>query len=554
VAPRSSPGQGTPPHALRRAFGRLGLRSAVWCGALLVLALACTGCTPFAEYIHNGLKVGPNYRKPPAAVAPDWIDASDKRLRRGEDDLSKWWTVFHDPVLDSLICAAYKQNLTLREAGFRVLQARAQLGIAVGNFFPQTQAMTGDYMRQAISLETANRGTSPTGISTVKRFFGQWDFGFTLAWELDFWGRFRRAIESAAASLDASVEDYDDVLVTLLSDVATAYVNLRVQEKRIQYAEKNVAIQQETYDIAKAKQGIFATDLDVEQARSTLRQTEAGIEELKIALRQFNNQLCILLGIPPEELKAKLGAGEIPVAPPEVVIGIPAELLRRRPDVRRAERQAAAQSAQIGVAESDFYPHISFRGTIEYQAALFKDLFNSKAMSGNVGPAFTWNILNYGRILNNVRLQSARFQELVAVYQQTVLNANQETENGLVTFLRAHQRTRLQRESADAGLKAVEAIRELWRGGLLTDYTRVAQLEQNLVLLQDVLAQAEGEIALGLIQVYKGLGGGWQIRLTGCEAPLPEIGTPRAALGAPLAHPPEMVPPPAQLPPPDQRP
>src|SRR5262249_46634616 len=154
--------------------------------------------------------------------------------------------------------------------------------------------------------------------------------------------------------------------------------------------------------------------------------------------------------------------------------------------VRRAERQAAAQSAQIGVAESDFYPHISFRGTIEDQAALFKDLFNSKAMSGNVGPAFTWNILNYGRILNNGRLQSARFQELVAAYQQTVLNANQETENGLVTFLRAHERTRLQRESADAGLKAVEAIRELWRGGLLTDYTRVAQLEQNLVLLQDV--------------------------------------------------------------------
>src|SRR5262249_44536036 len=154
------------------------------------------------EYISNGFKVGPNYRKPPASVEPDWIDASDKRLRRGDDDLSKWWTVFNDPILNNLICHAYRQNLTLRQAGFRVLEARANLGITVGNFFPQTQAMTGDHLRQAISLETANRAVNPsTGVTTAKRFFGQWDFGFTLAWELDFWGRFRRAIESSAASL-----------------------------------------------------------------------------------------------------------------------------------------------------------------------------------------------------------------------------------------------------------------------------------------------------------------------------------------------------------------
>ncbi len=478
-------------------------------------ATSLSGCTPFSEYIHNGFKVGPNYERPPAPVASDWIDAPDNRLRRGPDDLSQWWKVFHDPVLDNLICSAYHQNLTLRQAGFRVLEARAQLGIAVGSIFPQLQNSTGSYEREAISAQTVNR----TASGSINRFFGQWNYGFNLAWELDFWGRFRRAIESGNANLDASVEGYDDVLVTLLSDVATAYVQMRTLEKRIAYARKNVVIQRKTYDIANSKKGVFATGLDVDQALSTLRQTEAAIPELEIALRQTTDQLCILLGIPPEELRTRLGKGDIPAAPPDAVVGIPADLLRRRPDVRQAERLAAAQCAEIGVAESDFYPHISIEGTIDYQAERFKNLFSSKALSGNISPGFQWDILNYGRFLNNVRLQDARFQELVAAYQQTVLTANQETEDGLVSFLKAQERTRLQKEGVDAGDRAVKAIQDLWEGGLLTDYTRVAQLEMTQVVLEDTLAQAEGEIALGLIQVYKALGGGWQIRLTDCAEP-----------------------------------
>jgi NodT family efflux transporter outer membrane factor (OMF) lipoprotein len=483
-------------------------------------------------------------------VAPDWIDASDKRLRRGNDDLSKWWTVVQDPLLDHLICTAYKQNLTLREAGFRVLEARAQLGIAVGNFFPQTQSAMGGHTRQAFSLETANRTVNPSSPNTGPRFFGQWDLGFTMAWELDFWGRFRRGIEAASASLNASVEDYDDVLVTLLSDVATAYVQIRTLQKRIDYAQQNVGIQRETYDIAanRAKGGL-QPGLNAQQALSILKQTEGGIPELKIALRQSMNQLCILLGIPPEELQTKLGTGEIPEAPPDVVIGIPADLLRRRPDVRRAERQAAAQCAQIGVAESAFYPHISMRGTIDYQAALFKNLFTAKALSGSLGPAFTWDILNYGRILNNVRFQDAKFQELVAVYQQSVLNANKEVEDGLVTFLRAHERAQLQESGVKAGTAALDSVRQQWKIGTITDYTRVAQLAQNQVQLMDVLAQAQGEIALGLIQVYKALGGGWQIRCTGCEpTALATLGAPSTSPDGPATQLPGRVPPPAELP------
>ncbi len=293
------------------------------------------------------------------------------------------------------------------------------------------------------------------------------------------------------------MEGYDDVLVTLLSDVATAYVQMRTLEKRIYYARNNVAIQRKTYDIAKAKKGVFASGLDVDQALSTLKQTEAAIPELEIALRQTTDQLCTLLGIPPEELRTKVGKGEIPTAPPEVVVGIPADLLRRRPDVRQAERLAAAQSASIGVAEFDFYPHFSIEGAIDYQAEHFKNLFTSNSLSASIAPGFQWDLLNYGRILNNVRLQDARFQELIAIYQQTVLTANKETEDGLVAFLKAQERTRLQREGVEAGDRAVKAILDLWQGGLLTDYTRVAQLEMTQVVLEDTLAQAEGEIAAG---------------------------------------------------------
>jgi NodT family efflux transporter outer membrane factor (OMF) lipoprotein len=482
--------------------------------ACLTLAVLGCGCTSLNEYIHNRFKVGPSYKEPPAPVAKDWIDAADVRLRKESDDLSKWWKVFGDPALDSLVCFAYEQNLSLRAAGFRVLEARAQMLIDVGNLFPQTQNMTGDHVREVLSRKTANSNV----FSTSKRWFGQWDYGFNLRWELDFWGRFRRAVEADAAALDASVANYDDVLVTLLGDVATNYTLIRTLEQRLKYVRQNVDLQRETLKIVEGRFKAGTTnELDVDQARSTLEQTEAGIPELEIAHRQAGNRLCVLLGIPPEDLQARLGTGSIPKAPVEAIVGIPADLLRRRPDVRRAERQAAAQSAEIGIAEAEFYPHIAINGSIGYSADEFKDLFREKAMTGNFGPSFTWNILNYGRIVNNVRLQDARFQELIATYQNTVLNAGQDVENGLITFLRAQERTKLQAASVVDAEKAVKIAVAQYTAGAI-DLTRVTLLQQNLVQLQDTLAQAEGEIVTGLIQVYRALGGGWQIRCTGCVA------------------------------------
>jgi NodT family efflux transporter outer membrane factor (OMF) lipoprotein len=390
--------------------------------------------------------------------------------------------------------------------------------------------MTGDYTRNAVSREVAKSS------STAKPFYSQWDYGFNLSWELDFWGRFRRAIESNAASLDASVEDYDETLVTLLGDMATNYVQMRTLEKRIEYTRQNVQLQQRTVTIAEARfRAGTSTVRDPYQARSTLEQTQAQIPELEIALRQAVNQLCILLGIPPEELRAKLGPAPIPTAPVEVAVGIPADLLRRRPEVRRAERLAAAQSAQIGVAEANFYPAISINGTLDYSAEHFSDLFRSNALNGSVGPSFQWSVLNYGRILNNVRFQDARFQELVAAYQQTVLSAAQEVENGLATFLRARERTDFQAACAHDAEKAVQLVQAQYDGGTV-DLTSVTLLQQTLVQQQDVLTQAQGEIALGLIQVYRALGGGWQIRCTDC-VPKPMTTATKEAEAIPVPNP-----------------
>jgi|GEM_PF-36000 len=510
-------------------------RSSHFAAVLVLLTCATTGCTSFRDYVSNGFKVGPDYRRPPAPVADHWIDANDKRVHSEESpNIANWWTVFRDPVLDELVADAYRQNLTLREAGFRILQARANLGYAIGNFFPQQQYMSGDYMAAVISTEAANRPF------VLQRYYNQWDLGFTLAWELDFWGRFRRSIEAADGELNASIENYDDVMVTLLGDIASNYVNVRIYEAQIALTQANIQLQEQTLALATARfRGGLVTELDVDQAQSILSQTQAQIPQLQISLRMATNQLCVLLGIPSEDLRARMKSLPIPTAPSEVAVGIPADLLRRRPDVRRAERQAAAQAARIGVAESDFYPHISITGTLGGQAANLNDLLNSRAMQGGVGPSFQWNLLNYGRIINRVRAEDALFQQLVLRYQQSVLQANREAENGLVTFLRSQEQARFMAESVAAAQRAVTIAIAQYKGGLV-DFNRVSLVEQNLVTQQNSYAQAVGAIANGLVQTYRALGGGWEIRLDPQAAMMPGL-PPAQALGEP-------IPPPAPVP------
>jgi NodT family efflux transporter outer membrane factor (OMF) lipoprotein len=374
------------------------------CALLLLLVLA--SCTSPCEYLRNGCKVGPNYKTPCAPIAKSWIDASDKRVHTDCDDLASWWTVFNDPLLNDLVNRAYRQNLTLREAGFRVLAARAQVGIATGNFFPQQQDASGSYRR----------------IAAGQNYFDQWNFNFNLAWELDFWGRFRRAILSAEATLDASVFEYDEAIVTLLSDTASDYVAIRTTQERIKLLDVVIGVQERVLEFIeeRVKEGKGATEIDRAQARSNLEQSRAQREQFILDERTAENQLCILLGMPVTDLTAILNTAPkatIPLAPEYVVVGIPADLLRRRPDVRRAERTAAAQAEEIGIAETDWYPAITVSGTLGWQARNLSQLFTPDSFNSSVGPSFQWNLLNYGRIINNVRFQDAQFRGLVVAYQ-----------------------------------------------------------------------------------------------------------------------------------------
>jgi len=497
----------------------------------VLVTAALSGCTSIRDYVHNGFKVGPNYCPPVAMVAPTWIDANDMRVRQEYGDISRWWMVFQDSTLDNLIACAYNQNLSLREAGFRILQARAALAIARGTIFPQTQTMNGAYTRKGTSGAVAGPGLPAT-------FIDNWSYGFTMNWELDFWGRFRRAIANKEALLDASIWSFDQVLVGLMGDVADTYVQIRTTQKRIEVARANVELQRGILNIAERRFEAGRTnELDVDQARSQLGQLEAAIPVFEIQLRQLCNALSILLGVPPYDVEKQIGVAPIPIAPREIVVGVPADLLRRRPDVRAAERNAAAQAEEIGIAEAALYPAFSLNGTLGWSARDFGDLFTSNALNGSIGPQFNWQILNYGRIVNNVRFQEAKFNELCYTYEIAVLNANREVEDGMIVFLKAQERAKQLDEAVIYAKKAVDIVVKQYNVGTI-DFNRVAQIEQNLIQQQDFQTQAYGQIAQGLISVYRALGGGWEFR---CPGILPQ-GVPLPVADPANAQPPTEIP------------
>ncbi|HLW66971.1 MAG TPA: efflux transporter outer membrane subunit [Gemmataceae bacterium] len=480
-------------------------------GALLavsILAQLAGGCGGLRNWLHNDFKVGPNFEQPPAPVAPTWIDAADPRVAMKPVEFDAWWDTFNDPALQSLIDAACRQNLDLRTAATRVLQAQAQRNIAAGNLFPQSQTITGNYANAQLSKNLAVLG-GPAA-AAFPGSVNLWSVGFNATWELDFWGNMRRNIESADAQIASSIDAYNNALVTLLGDVATNYVQLRTFQQRVEYAKRNVEIQKGSLALAEARlRDGKATALDVMQAKSSLAQTESSIPPLMIGLRQANDRLCTLLGVPPQELVPTLGEAPIPIAPPEVAAGIPAELIQRRPDVRRALDDAMAQSAQIGVAEADFYPQFGVMGFFGFVASDFSKLFNGQSFTSLVLPNFSWKIMNYGRILNNVRYQDAKFQEKVLTYQQTVLTAGREVEDALVAFLQYQMQAKSLEESVKQAADAVELVQAQYKGGLV-DFNRLFTAQLQLVAQQDQLAAAQGNIAVSLIAAYRALGGGWQ--------------------------------------------
>jgi NodT family efflux transporter outer membrane factor (OMF) lipoprotein len=464
------------------------------------------------------VKVGPNYVRPETKVAPAWQEAADKRVNSSPADYRTWWRAFNDPTLDGLITEAYQENLTLRVAGVRVLEAWAQLGVATGQLYPQIQQLTGSVLRERESAGTPIFGTSLTAPRFGGRNYWQSQLGITASWEIDFWGKFRRAIESADASVQASVANYDSTLVSLTANVANFYIAIRTLEKRLTIARQNVETQKESLTIAQARfEGGTTSQRDVEQAKAVLASTQATVPVLLTQLHQAQDALSVLLGKPPRQPDQLVGPkAVIPAPPPRVVVGIPADLLRRRPDVRAAEYNAMAQCAQIGVAKAQLFPAFSLTGSFgPYSTDVGKntlaDMFRWANRQGNVGPAVQWNILNYGRLRNMVRVEDARFQELLITYQNTVLSAQQDVEDNLTAFLRSQEQAGFLKESADAAKNSLDLAVIQYREGI-TDFTTVLTAQQSLLSAQDSLATALGNISSSLVGVYRALGGGWEIR------------------------------------------
>jgi NodT family efflux transporter outer membrane factor (OMF) lipoprotein len=487
-----------------RIIAAVGRRAAAthWRALAVALMIPFAGCT-----------VGPDFIRPDAPVADQWLESGGPSVQTDHQEYEDWWAVYHDPTLNRLIDTAYKQNLTLMAAGTRVLEARATLGVAIGELYPQTQQIGAN-----VGYNQASQ-VDPTS-NPLHQLENYWraSLGTQIAWELDFWGKFRRGVESADASYLASIATYDDVLVTLLGDVATTYIGIRTLQQQIDIAQDNVVKQRKALAIAQDRfHGGTATGLDVFQAENVLAQTESTIPQLTAQLQQGEDALRVLLGMTPESLDSLLaGPTGIPVPPTNVAVGIPADLIRRRPDIRSAELRAAAQSAQIGIAKADLFPAFSLTGAFGTVAGSsganrVNEVFSARGIQFAFGPSFSWPILNYGQITNNVRVQDARLQALLIEYQNTVLKAQQEVENGLATFVQGRRQVELLRRSVAAANSALRISIDQYLLGT-RDFTTVLTSEQNLYQAQSNLASASGSLSEGLASVYRALGGGWQIR------------------------------------------
>jgi NodT family efflux transporter outer membrane factor (OMF) lipoprotein len=469
------------------------------------LLLAISACTT----------LGPDFETPQAELDDSWVTegATVSPQASNTEEIEQWWSVFNDPVLDRLIEQGYLQNLPLQVSGLRIFEARAQLGIAVGQQYPQQQQAFGDLARIGLSENAPNFNKA------VDDSYNQATIGLEAAWELDFWGRFRRGVESADANLGASIADYDNALVSLTAEIATAYLTMRTVEERLAIARQNVETQQGSFRIADVRYRNGAvSELDPAQAKYLLRSTESTVPDLQGQLRQTRNAISILLGLTPGQLGSMLDGEEglIPKPPETLNLGVPADLLRRRPDIRQAELQAAAQSALVGVAETDLYPRLALLGSVSLLTGdtgnnSLGDLFESDSLAYNYGPQASWAILNYGRIKNQVRVQDARLEELLVNYRNTVLQAAREVEDGIASFVGARDRTAFLKQAVAAAQRAVDLALIQYREGAV-DYQRVLDTQRALLDLQDQHTSSRGDVVRSLVATYRALGGGWKIR------------------------------------------
>ncbi|HEX5399599.1 MAG TPA: efflux transporter outer membrane subunit [Verrucomicrobiae bacterium] len=468
---------------------------------IVVLAVVATSCM-----------VGPNYTTPKANVASAWMPNPAITNRPFSDAEIYWWRNFNDPVLDQLVATACSNNLSLQIAGVRILETRARLNRSIGNLFPQQQGISGQVNYSQLNDNLLNR------IPGVNSDYVSDQILFGATWEIDFWGKYRRLIQSDRANYLGTIADYDDAMITLIADVASTYVNIRTLEERIRVANQNLTTQKEGLRIATAQfQAGETSERDVQQATTRLAQTEAQIPLLNASLAQNRNGLAVLLGETPEEIDKHLTEpGTIPTTPTDVAAGIPKDLLRRRPDVLAAGLQAASYSALIGVAKAQMYPAFSlsgefgFSGNNQFNNNL-SDMFNWENRVVNAGAGVVFPIFNYGRLVNQVRVQDAQFEQALLNYQNTVLTAQQEVENGLANFANQQDALVSFSQAAKAARRSTDLAMIQYKEGQ-TDFTTVLTAEQEQLNVENDVAVTRGNVVQGLISVYRALGGGWQIR------------------------------------------
>jgi NodT family efflux transporter outer membrane factor (OMF) lipoprotein len=476
-------------------------------GARMQRSLFMTAARTAALWLMLGCtSVGPDYVPPELELPVAWKQESGQGLVTGQADTVAWWQRLGDPVLDSLVPRAAAQGFELKEALARLREARALRGVAAADRYPTLDA--------ALSYE--RRGESDhTPFGSFVPDSDLYAAGFDAAWEIDLWGRVRRSVEAADADLEASLEDLRDVAVTIAAETAANYVQLRALQRRIDLARTNVTLQEQTLELVRAR---FATGLvgerDVAQALTNVETTRSHVPVLEAALRAAENRLAVLLGTAPGALAAELAAARpIPVPPPQIAVGVPADLLRRRPDVRRAERVLAAETARIGVAAGDLYPRLALFGHLGVEAEDASDLFGSGSGVFGFGPSLRWNLFDAGRLRNRVAAQDARAEQALVRWQRTVLSALEETENAMTGLVREQARRSSLSGAVTHARRAVELAQTQYGQGL-ADFQPVLDTQRALADLEDTLAQSDAAITTNAVVLFKALGGGWESMVT----------------------------------------
>ncbi|MBE9548808.1 MAG: efflux transporter outer membrane subunit [Proteobacteria bacterium] len=468
----------------------------------LIKSGACIGLVALLSACAS---VGPDFVKQETELPPGWSQAAEYELDSSAISQPQWWRVFDDPVLNRLVELAWEQNNSLEVAGLRVLESRAQLGIAQGNQYPQSQLAAGN-----------GTYTSPANNAGGGSNFWTYGIGASASWEIDFWGRFRRGIESADAAYLSSIAARDQALILLTAQLVNTYTAIRINEEQLRISHENIKIQQRSYDITSV---LFRngsdSELDMQQAHTLLLSTQASIPGFEIALKQALNALNTLLGKTRGTYDAMLAEDlGIPTLPENIEVGIPADLLRRRPDVRQAELNALAQNARVGFAQADLYPSFSITGSLGLVAGGaggtdFGDLFSSDALTFSIGPSFVWPFLNYGRIRNNVRVQDARLQQALVNYREVVLQSAREVEDAMIAFNGSQKQVEILDKTVISAKRSNELSVLRYREGF-SDYQRVLDSQQALFSQQQRLVTQRGTSVSSLVALYRALGGGWE--------------------------------------------